>query len=65
MVVTRCSGTCPVRDASLLYISHTWLVDGMILGKPARGFLFWEEAWMYPGRPALSWRRIRCTMPNT
>ena len=39
----------PGRDASLLYITQTWLVDGSVLGKPARGFLFWEEAWMYPG----------------
>jgi len=39
----------PGRNASLLYITQTWLVDGTILGKPARGFLFWEEAWMYPG----------------
>lgn len=39
----------PGREASLLYLSQTWLVDGLILGKPARGFLFWEEAWMYPG----------------
>ncbi|TAM65140.1 hypothetical protein [Mycobacterium sp.] len=39
----------PGRDASLLYISQTWLVDGLVVGKPARGFLFWEEAWMYPG----------------
>ncbi|MET0703051.1 MAG: hypothetical protein ABWY93_25690 [Mycobacterium sp.] len=39
----------PGRDASLLYITQTWLVDGILLGKQARGFLFWEEAWMYPG----------------
>jgi len=39
----------PGRDASLLYISQTWLVEGEVAGKPARGFLFWEEAWMYPG----------------
>jgi hypothetical protein len=39
----------PGRDASLMYISQTWLVDGLLLGKPARGFLFWEEAWMCPG----------------
>jgi hypothetical protein len=39
----------PGRDAALLYLTQTWLVDGTILGKPARGFLFWEEAWMYPG----------------
>jgi hypothetical protein len=39
----------PGRDASLMYISQTWLVEGEVTGKPARGFLFWEEAWMYPG----------------
>jgi hypothetical protein len=39
----------PGRDASLLYITQTWFVDGLIFDKPARGFLFWEEAWMYPG----------------
>lgn len=39
----------PGRDASLLYFTQTWLVDGTLLGKPVRGFLFWEEAWMYPG----------------
>ena len=39
----------PGRDASLMYLSQTWLVEGEVTGKPARGFLFWEEAWMYPG----------------
>jgi hypothetical protein len=39
----------PGRDASLMYLSQTWLVEGEVVGKPARGFLFWEEAWMYPG----------------
>jgi hypothetical protein len=49
MVVNPLQWYLPGRDASLLYITQTWLVDGTILGKPARGFLFWEEAWMYPG----------------
>jgi hypothetical protein len=39
----------PGAESSLLYLSHTWLVDGQLLGKPVRGFLFWEEAWMPPG----------------
>ncbi|WP_059022339.1 hypothetical protein [Mycobacterium sp. M26] len=39
----------PGRDAALLYITQTFLVDGIIAGRPMRGFLFWEEAWMYPG----------------
>ncbi len=39
----------PGPQSALLYISHTWLVDGTLFGKPARGFLFWEEAWMPPG----------------
>jgi hypothetical protein len=49
LVVPPLQWYLPGRDASLLYITQTWLVDGVILGKPARGFLFWEEAWMYPG----------------
>jgi hypothetical protein len=49
MVVNPLQWYLPGRDASLLYITQTWLVDGILLGKPARGFLFWEEAWMYPG----------------
>jgi hypothetical protein len=39
----------PGPESSLLYISQTWLVDGQLAGKPVRGFLFWEEAWMPPG----------------
>lgn len=39
----------PGQKSALLYISHTWLVDGQLAGKPVRGFLFWEEAWMPPG----------------
>jgi hypothetical protein len=39
----------PGPKSSLLYISQTWLVDGQLAGKPVRGFLFWEEAWMPPG----------------
>jgi len=39
----------PGPQSALLYISQTWLVDGQLAGKPVRGFLFWEEAWMPPG----------------
>jgi hypothetical protein len=39
----------PGPQSALLYISHTWLVDGELAGKRVRGFLFWEEAWMPPG----------------
>jgi len=49
MVVPPLQWYLPGPTSSLLYISHTWLVDGTLFGKPARGFLFWEEAWMPPG----------------
>lgn len=49
MVVPPLQWYLPGPESSLLYISHTWLVDGLLLGKQARGFLFWEEAWMPPG----------------
>jgi len=39
----------PGPTASLLYTTQTWLVDGELLGKHVRGFLFWEQAWMLPG----------------
>lgn len=39
----------PGPRASLLYTSQTWLVDGDLLGKTVRGFMFWEQAWMLPG----------------
>jgi hypothetical protein len=39
----------PGRESSLLYHTQTWLAEGELLGKPVRGFMFWEEAWMYPG----------------
>lgn len=39
----------PGPQSALLYTSQTWLVDGQLAGKPVRGFLFWEEAWMPPG----------------
>jgi hypothetical protein len=39
----------PGPQSALLYISQTWLVEGELVGKPVRGFLFWEEAWMPPG----------------
>lgn len=39
----------PGPSASLLYTSQTWLVDGALVGKDVRGFIFWEQAWMLPG----------------
>jgi hypothetical protein len=39
----------PGPQSALLYLSQTFLVDGHLAGKPVRGFLFWEEAWMPPG----------------
>jgi hypothetical protein len=39
----------PGPRASLMYTSQTWLVEGELLGKTVRGFLFWEQAWMLPG----------------
>lgn len=39
----------PGPESSLLYLTQTWLVEGTILGRDVRGFLFWEEAWMPPG----------------
>lgn len=39
----------PGPKASLLYTTQTWLVDGELIGKHVRGFLFWEQAWMLPG----------------
>jgi hypothetical protein len=39
----------PGPQASLLYTSQTWLVDGELAGKSVRGFMFWEQAWMLPG----------------
>ncbi|QRY42672.1 hypothetical protein JVX93_18960 [Mycolicibacterium boenickei] len=49
LVVNPLQWYLPGRDSSLLYLTQTWLVEGILLGKRARGFLFWEEAWMYPG----------------
>jgi hypothetical protein len=49
LVVPPLQWYVPGRDSSLLYITQTWLVEAEILGRPARGFLFWEEAWMPPG----------------
>lgn len=49
MVVNPLQWYLPGRDAALMYLTQTWLVEGTLLGKRARGFLFWEEAWMYPG----------------
>jgi hypothetical protein len=39
----------PGPQASLLYTSQAWLVEGDLVGKPVRGFVFWEQAWMLPG----------------
>src|SRR5437870_1039585 len=39
----------PGNDAGLLYLTQTWEVTGTVLGRPVRGFLFWEEAYMRPG----------------
>ncbi|WP_372349739.1 hypothetical protein [Streptomyces sp. KL116D] len=33
----------------MLYLTQTWEVEGTVLGKSVRGFMFWEEAYMYPG----------------
>lgn len=49
MVVPPLQWFVPGRDSALLYITQTFLVDGEITGRPMRGFLFWEEAWMHPG----------------
>ncbi len=38
----------PGPDSSLLYLTQTWLVEGRLLDRDVRGFLFWEEAWMPP-----------------
>jgi hypothetical protein len=39
----------PGPAEAMLYLTQTWEVDGELLGRPVRGFLFWEEAYMYPG----------------
>ena len=39
----------PGGDAALIYLTQTWEVTGTVLGRPVRGFLFWEEAYMPPG----------------
>ena len=54
----------PGPTASLLYTTQTWLVDGELLGKHVRGFLFWEQAWMLPGARLYA-KRIRCATLNT
>jgi hypothetical protein len=38
----------PGKDSALLYLTQTWEVTGTIIGRPVRGFLFWEEAYMLP-----------------
>jgi hypothetical protein len=47
-----CSGLhwyVPGRDSALYYTTQTWMVEGETLGRPVRGFLFYEEAYMPPG----------------
>jgi hypothetical protein len=39
----------PGPEAALLYLTQTWEVEGVVLDRPVRGFLFWEEAYMQPG----------------
>jgi hypothetical protein len=39
----------PGRDAGLYYTTQTWMVEGEMLDRPVRGFLFYEEAYMPPG----------------
>jgi hypothetical protein len=47
-----CSGLqwyLPGSAAALYYPTQTWLVDGTVLGRSVRGFIFVEEAYMLPG----------------
>ncbi len=47
-----CSGLqwyLPGSLAALYYPTQTWLVEGTVLGRPVRGFIFLEEAYMLPG----------------
>ncbi|MCH5675641.1 hypothetical protein [Streptomyces gilvus] len=39
----------PGPEAALLYLTQTWEVEGTLLGRSVRGFMFWEEAYMKPG----------------
>ena len=39
----------PGPEAAVLYLTQTWEVEGSVLGREVRGFLSWEEAYMYPG----------------
>lgn len=49
MAATPLQWFLPGRDESLLYLTQTWRVEGELIGKRVRGFLFWEEAWMREG----------------
>jgi hypothetical protein len=49
LAVTPLQWYLPGPKASLLYTSQTWLVEGELIGKIVRGFVFWEQAWMLPG----------------
>jgi hypothetical protein len=47
-----CSGLqwyLPTSEASLYYPTQTWLVEGFVLGRAVRGFIFFEEAYMLAG----------------
>ena len=41
----------PARGAAaaLYYPTQTWLVEGVVLDRPVRGFIFLEEAYLLPG----------------
>jgi len=39
----------PGPEAAVLYLTQSWEVEGSVLGQEVRGFLSWEEAYMYPG----------------
>lgn len=39
----------PGADAAIFYPTTTWQVEGVALGKPVKGFLFYEEAYVPPG----------------
>ncbi len=39
----------PGPDSALLYLTQSWEVEGSVLSEQVRGFMSWEEAYMYPG----------------
>jgi hypothetical protein len=39
----------PGADAGIYYPTTTWQVEGTALGRPVKGFLFYEEAYVRPG----------------